>query len=97
MAIFEFGQFNIIKASKPMLWFDDGPASLADRVRRAAEYYSEKYGKRPTVCMVNPTTLNGGEGSVAGVEVRKSQTVMPDHFWLGIGKKAAKPASRKAA
>lgn len=82
-----------------MLWFDDGPASLADRIRRAADYYAEKYGRRPTVCMVNPATLNGGEGSVAGVDVRKAVSVMPNHFWLGVGQenKTQKQSSRKAA
>jgi hypothetical protein len=82
-----------------MLWFDDGPLSLGDKIGRAVAFYTEKYGRAPTLCLVNPTTLNGREATMAGVEVRKARSVMPDHFWIGVEERAqrSQPARRKAA
>ncbi len=78
-----------------MLWFDDGPTTLKDKVSQAAAFYEQKFGEKPTHCLVNPKTLNGGEGDVAGVTVRKARNVMPNHYWIGIEEKpVAKTSSR---
>ncbi|MBI4771743.1 MAG: hypothetical protein HY784_15340 [Chloroflexi bacterium] len=78
-----------------MLWFDDdGGRSLEEKVRRAAEHYARKYGQRPTLCFVNPGALNGGPHSVAGVQLRKTRTVMLNHFWIGYEEPAAGKARR---
>jgi hypothetical protein len=69
-----------------MLWFDDNPAiTIADKVTKAATYYASKYGRKPTVCFVNPAMLskeNAGKNS--GVEIRTSRTIQNHHFWLGV-------------
>ncbi|MEW6567513.1 MAG: hypothetical protein AB1449_04975 [Chloroflexota bacterium] len=69
-----------------MLWFDpDVKADLGIRVERAAAYYHRKYGRRPSLCFLHPAT--GGSACprrVAGVEVRLSRSVLPNHFWLGM-------------
>jgi hypothetical protein len=82
-----------------MLWFDDGPRPIDDKVERASSYYAGKYGRTPTVCLIHPTTLNGGERAVAGVQLRAAASVLPDHFWIGEEDQAAdrSPSSRKAA
>jgi hypothetical protein len=82
-----------------MLWFDDGPHALKDKVRKAVAFYTEKYGRKPTLCLVNPETLNGGDGVLAGVEVRDAPMVMRDHFWVGVDDKPQRNtrARRKAA
>jgi hypothetical protein len=82
-----------------MLWFDDSSFALPEKIERAVSFYTEKYGREPTLCLVNPKTLNGGEGNLAGVEVRKARCVMPDHFWIGVDEQArqARPKRRKAA
>lgn len=67
-----------------MLWFDDGPNSLKDKVSQAVAFYEQKFGEKPTHCLVHPNTLNGGEGDIAGVSVRKARNVMPNHYWIGI-------------
>jgi hypothetical protein len=69
-----------------MLWFDDNPAAtIADKVTRAASYYATKYGRKPTICFVNPGMLAGeGESKTGGVEIRTSRTIQRHHFWLGI-------------
>jgi hypothetical protein len=85
-----------------MLWFDNDPKTeLASKVKRAASYYRDKYGDKPTVCFVHPSMLplqsGNGNGSDAekafiasGVEVRGNQTVLPNHFWIGVNGSAKK-------
>lgn len=69
-----------------MLWFDDSARSLKIKVKEAADYYSEKYGHAPTHCFVNPAMLSEKVKASNGVEVMESRTVMPGHFWIGVGK-----------
>lgn len=80
-----------------MLWFDNDPKSALDaKIERAASYYRNKYGKLPTLCYVHPCMLPTGGPSngtaeagqagfrSAGLEVRPTRTVLPNHFWIGI-------------
>ena len=69
-----------------MLWYDDDTKRpLGEKVARAVEYYKSKYGNMPTVCFVNPATLQNAPETAAGVQIRSARNVMVDHFWLGIG------------
>lgn len=74
-----------------MMWFDPDPRSaFGEKVQRATAYYRGKYGRTPTLCYVHPVTA--GEGSPPagnGVEVRTSRSVLPNHFWLGLGEPKA--------
>ena len=83
-----------------MLWFDnDQQADLNIKVTRAVTYYQKKYGKKPNLCFVNPcmisTNGNGGEGSNGkvktnnGIEIRGTDSLLPNHFWLGIERQSA--------
>ena len=82
-----------------MLWFDnDNSADLDVKVKRAASYYQKKYGQSPNLCFVHPSMLptngkksgskakakNGKPRKSSGVELRTSQALLPNHFWLGI-------------
>ena len=82
-----------------MLWFDnDNSADLDVKVKRAASYYQKKYGQSPNLCFVHPSMIptngkesgskkkakNGKPRKTAGVELRTSQSLLPNHFWLGI-------------
>ena len=76
-----------------MLWFDDDPRrGLEEKVARAVAHYKEKYGQSPTVCYVNPATLDGGPDLVAGVQIKPARMVLPNHFWIGVGDPAARIA-----
>jgi hypothetical protein len=80
-----------------MLWYDDTRRPLDEKVARAVEHYKTKYGTAPTVCYLNPATLNGsGEaaGAAAGIQLRQARNVLVDHFWIGVGDA---PANGKAA
>ena len=92
-----------------MLWFDNDPkAGLTTKVERAAAYYHTKYGRTPTLCFVHPSMLaenaqasknpSSGEGSnsgyaVAGVEVRSTRSVLPNHLWIGVNNTQISEAS----
>ena len=80
-----------------MLWFDDSHLALAKKISRAVAFYDEKYGRAPTLCLVHPNTINGGEGIVAGVQVRPARTVMPGHFWIGVDEKSRRKQSARAS
>jgi len=67
-----------------MLWYDDNPVGLKDRVERAAVYYNEKHGQQPNLCFVHPDMLQTEEGKAKGVVIRKGKGVMPGHFWIGV-------------
>lgn len=69
-----------------MLWFDDSSRALKIKVKDAVDYYVEKYGQAPTLCYVNPSMLSDKTKPSNGVEVRESRTVLPNNFWLGVGK-----------
>jgi hypothetical protein len=79
-----------------MLWFDDGPNSIQEKVNQAVAFYTDKFGKKPTHCLVNPATLNGGDGTISGIEVKSARTVMPDHYWVGIEEQNRKRRSKSA-
>lgn len=67
-----------------MLWFDNDPRSdLIAKVIRAAEYYQRKYGKKPDVCFVHPSAVQESQ-RMEGIEIRRSQMVLPNHFWIGL-------------
>lgn len=66
-----------------MLWLDDDKdRPLAEKVQRAVEYYQQKYGMMPTICLVNSSAV-AAETAVAGLKVEGSQYVLPYHFWVG--------------
>jgi hypothetical protein len=75
-----------------MLWFDNDPKTeFALKIARAADYYHQKYGRSPTLCFVHPSMIASMAAvapdapiKAAGVEVRSSRSVLPNHFWLGV-------------
>ena len=67
-----------------MLWLDDDKQrSFEEKVRRAADYYQEKYGRSPELCLVSVKML-AVEKKVGQIEVQPVKTVLPNHFWLGM-------------
>ena len=68
-----------------MLWFDnDAKVDIGAKIQRAAEYYKHKYGRDPNLCFVHPSMIAKATDQTDGVELRTSQSVLPNHFWLGI-------------
>lgn len=69
-----------------MLWFDSNRTlAVEQRVERAANYYRDKYGQAPTLCLVHPALAAAGlPAQVGQVELRTLDTVLPNHFWIGV-------------
>jgi hypothetical protein len=69
-----------------MLWFDSNAAvGVEQRVEQAARYYREKYGQAPTLCLMNPQIEGGAlPARVGQVELQTLETVLPNHFWIGV-------------
>ena len=78
-----------------MLWFDSNKMDkLETKIRRASSYYKKKYGQAPNLCFVHPCMLAIDGGSpedekvthpkTAGLELRCSKSLLPNHFWLGF-------------
>jgi hypothetical protein len=69
-----------------MLWFDeDRESDVAQKIRRASDYYRQKYGRWPNLCFVHPESIgeNGLSPDVA-IKVGSSQTLLQNHYWIGI-------------
>lgn len=89
-----------------MLWFDnDRHTPFEQKVKRAASYYRQKYGRMPTLCYVHPSMLAALTGITQGeagckideVFVRVDRAVRPNHFWIGVNsdsEEATKPATK---
>jgi hypothetical protein len=81
-----------------LLWYDDtATRTFADKVLRAAARYAEKFGQPPTVCFVNPATLNGNAVEVGAVRIETARTVLPHHFLVGVEEKRNGRKRRNAA
>jgi hypothetical protein len=82
-----------------MLWFDSNhQQDVRVRIERASSYYKSKYGREPDLCYVHPSMLVGAIPKVVGgLKVRTSQTVLPNHFWLGIDKAESSKLHSKIA
>src|SRR3972149_3820600 len=76
-----------------MLWFDDGPQVLKDKVARAVSFYATKYGRTPTVCLVHPATTGGTEiGAGSGGGPREGRPSPPPPWW---GSRSCRRARRR--
>jgi hypothetical protein len=76
-----------------MLWFDNDPrTALTAKVARAADYYRQKYGLVPDLCLVHPSMLGEPrpdlvEGHAGKVAVRPNRAILPGHLWIGTEEK----------
>ena len=44
-----------------LLWFDADPKrDLSEKVARAVSRFQDKFGRRPNLCYINPSTLSHG-------------------------------------
>lgn len=73
-----------------MLWLDMHPdKTLNEKVIEAALYFRKKYGKAPTLCLVNPGVVDQQGLFVEApnqikVIVKPWKSVLPSHMWIGV-------------
>lgn len=71
-------------------WFDERPdRTLDQKVIEAALYFRRKYGKAPTICLVNPAVVDQKGICVDAPEqiqvtVKPWKSVLPSHMWIGV-------------
>lgn len=66
-----------------MLWFGGKLDTVGDRLVAGVAAYEDRYGRRPTMCEMHPTTFANFRGDTCGVRLVESNRVLPHHFWLG--------------
>jgi len=75
-----------------LMWYDADPkCSLAEKVRRAARQYEQKFSETPNICQVHlseftavpPGEIIAAQMLVGGVEVIPSSTTLLHHFFIG--------------
>jgi hypothetical protein len=69
-----------------MLWkiTDDKP--YKNGIIDAATYYKNKYGEKPTHCVVNETVE--APKSVVGIKVQRSHNILPKFVFIGTIEKS---------
>ena len=68
-----------------MLWHDEDPAAdLTTKIRRAAAYYSDKFGLKPNICYVHPSEIPTKGRRTSGIQIRPNSHLRPGHLWLGV-------------
>lgn len=70
-----------------MLWFDNSKITLNEKIRKAVDYYFNKYGKNPDLCLVHPSALSSEAFEIfqgKTVRIRPYRPVLPGHIWIGI-------------
>jgi len=71
-----------------MMWFDNDPKTpLTEKVHQAADYYRNKYGRIPDLCLVNPKMLPESEAHEGKIIIRSARSVLPGHLWIGVDEK----------
>ena len=68
-----------------MLWFDnDSKSDLSSKVKKAAEYYRNKYGQDPNLCYVHPSMIPDESVKAEQISIFSKPTIIPNHFWMGV-------------
>jgi hypothetical protein len=68
-----------------MLWFDNSQSPLDVKIDKAIDYYTQKYGRAPDLCLVHPSMIqNTSLIDLMKVRVRPYRPVLPGHIWIGI-------------
>lgn len=74
---------------------EDKSMNLEQRVLWAAKRYQRQYGQAPTLCLLPPNLLQGGQGRLGNVRLEAKQSLLPDYLWMGEGGDAEdKPLAR---
>lgn len=67
-----------------LIWFDnDRKRPLRAKVEAAAERYQERFGAAPELVLLNPAQA-GEQEQIAGIPVRPTPFVSPNHLYIGI-------------
>ena len=76
-----------------MLWFDNDPkTALTAKIERAVDYYHKKYGRKPNLCLIHPSTLeNPASIGGAGEKPKKRKVAGPVNNASGVTVRPYRP------
>lgn len=77
-----------------LVLIEDSRLSVEQRVLWAAGRYQRKYGRKPTLCLLHPSLLNGKRKRVAGLKLEPRKSVLPNYLWVGIAEASLTPLAR---
>ena len=67
-----------------MLWqFDSGKRTLAEEIKRAVDYFSQKYGEIPNTVLVHPDMLDGTQADLE-INVEIWRGIVRQHLLVGV-------------
>lgn len=68
-----------------LVWYDsDRKRKLEEKVAQAAERYTERFGAAPEIVLLNPTQAGEEVAAIAGIPVRATSLVLPNHVYIGV-------------
>jgi hypothetical protein len=69
------------------VWFDDNPKKpVGKKIDEAVLRYRQKYGKKPSLCMLSEKVQVGDFTTLASsleIEVKTAKNVPQNYFWIG--------------
>ena len=66
-----------------MLWYDNiNGRKLNERIELAVNYFTQKYGKKPEQCFVNPAMIMGETVSALPIKVIADKKILENHIWI---------------
>jgi hypothetical protein len=80
-----------------LVWYDnDRKRTLESKVTQAAERYTERFGTAPQIVLLNPAQAGEVE-MVAGIPVRTTPIVLPNHLYVGVEERTEQADHASAA
>lgn len=67
--------------------------NLEQRVLWASQRYQKKFGQQPTLCMLHPSLLTGGQKRFGRLRLEAKKSLLPNYLWIGVPAEA-KPLAR---
>lgn len=71
-----------------LLWYDNSPAPLAQKIATASKRWREKFGNAPNCAFINPTDVSihdlAALSAATGMSVDVKNTIIKNHIWLGV-------------
>ena len=83
------------KMKSGLLWFDNSPRPLVEKIEDAAVRYQHKFGVRPNRAFIHGHDIPGGNpeqlpviDTLNGIEIESKMTIQPNYVWVGVDEAA---------
>jgi len=62
-------------------WFDNSKDPIETKIKKAVEFYHNKYKKVANMVWINPSMPT--PEPISGIQIKTSKSILPNHFWIG--------------